>query len=55
VAGALQLVELEQLLLELGFAEIQEQARFDAFRGTSMERVTTKYGVYGANLRAILR
>ena len=55
MAGALQLVELESLLTELGFKDIRETSRFETFRDTSVERVANKYGVYGANLFARLR
>ncbi|MDF1837240.1 MAG: hypothetical protein P1V35_05175 [Planctomycetota bacterium] len=43
---------MESLLRDLGFASVQETARFETFRGTSVETTATHFGVYGANLRA---
>jgi hypothetical protein len=37
----------------VGFADVSLRERFDAFRGTSKERVAAKYGVMGVNVFAL--
>jgi hypothetical protein len=36
----------------VGFAGVELKERFDAFRGTSKERIARKYGVMGVNVFA---
>ena len=36
-----------------GFDAVKVRARFDAFGGTSKERVARKFGVQGANVFAV--
>jgi hypothetical protein len=40
------------LLNAVGFRDVAVAERFDAFRGTSKERVARKFGVVGVNIRA---
>jgi hypothetical protein len=39
-------------LSALGFREVALRERFDAFRGTSKERLARKFGVIGVNIHA---
>lgn len=40
------------MLLQAGFLDVALRERFDAFRGTSKERIARKYGVTGINVFA---
>ena len=41
------------MLNGVGFREVAVRERFDAFRGTSKERVARKFGVVGVNVHAL--
>ena len=41
-----------EVLGKVGFLEVEAKERFDAFRGTSKERIARKYGVVGMNVFA---
>jgi hypothetical protein len=40
------------VLGQVGFRGVEIRERFDAFRGTSKERIARKYGVVGVNVYA---
>jgi hypothetical protein len=40
------------VLSSIGFTEVEVREQFDAFRGTSKERIARKYGVVGVNVHA---
>jgi hypothetical protein len=40
------------VLGQAGFRGVEVRERFDAFRGTSKERIARKYGVVGVNVYA---
>lgn len=44
--------ELLEVLPVIGFREVELRERFDAFRGTSKERLARKYDVMGVNVFA---
>ena len=44
--------ELLEVLGRVGFREVELRERFDAFRGTSKERIARKFEVIGANVFA---
>ena len=44
--------ELIEVLARVGFSDVELRDKFDAFRGTSKERVARKYGVLGVNVFA---
>lgn len=44
--------ELLEVLPAIGFSEVELRERFDAFRGTSKERLARKYDVMGVNVFA---
>ena len=44
--------ELLEVLGRVGFREVELRERFDAFRGTSKERIARKYEVVGVNVFA---
>jgi hypothetical protein len=44
--------ELIDVLGRVGFRDVELRERFDAFRGTSKERIARKYEVLGVNVFA---
>jgi len=44
--------ELLEVLPTIGFRSVELRDRFDAFRGTSKERLARKYDVMGVNVFA---
>jgi len=44
--------ELLEVLPAIGFRDVELRDRFDAFRGTSKERLARKYDVMGVNVFA---
>ena len=48
----MQLGELQQLLTDLGFVDIQVHRRYDTYGGTSVEGTARKYGVEGVDVSA---
>jgi hypothetical protein len=44
--------ELLEVLPAIGFRGVELRERFDAFRGTSKERLARKYDVMGVNVLA---